>query len=60
MTTMWFWNIMASTAFYQATAVDRYRIIIALVLSKMPKGKSTDSKPKTKACLIVYIWSRKK
>lgn len=51
---------MDSVAFYQATAVDRYRVIIALILSKMPKGKSTGSKPKTEACLIEYIWSTEK
>lgn len=60
MTTMWFWDIMASIAFYQATSVDRYRVIIALKVSKMPKGESTGSKPKPEACLIVYIWSTKK
>lgn len=60
MTTVWLWDIMASIAFYQATSVDRYRVIIALIVSKMPKGESTGSKPKPEACLIVYIWSTKK
>lgn len=51
---------MATIAFYQAITVDRYRVIIALILSKMPKGKNTGSKLKTEACLIVYIWSIEK
>lgn len=51
---------MASIAFYQATWVDRYRVIIALKVSKMPKGESTGSKPKPESLPnCVYLINKK-